>query len=108
MNFVATPKAVNLTKSFNLYKSLLFICKERTRGDMDHSLRKSSRWGRQKEGSENKEEGTIGSLETEGRAFPGGPVVKTPRFHCRGCGFNPWVGTKIPHTAGPKEKTHRG
>ena len=24
--------------------------------------------------------------------FPGGPVVKTPCFHCRGCGFNPWSG----------------
>ena len=22
------------------------------------------------------------------RDFPGGPVVKTPRFHCRGLGFN--------------------
>ena len=28
---------------------------------------------------------------------PGGPVVKTPRFHCRGHGFDPWLGTKIPH-----------
>ena len=24
--------------------------------------------------------------------FPGGPVVKTLRFHCRGCGFDPWWG----------------
>ena len=24
--------------------------------------------------------------------FPGGPVVKTLRFHCRGRGFNPWSG----------------
>ena len=22
--------------------------------------------------------------------FPGSPVVKTPCFHCRGHGFNPW------------------
>ena len=22
--------------------------------------------------------------------FPGGPVVKTPCFHCSGCGFDPW------------------
>ena len=22
--------------------------------------------------------------------FPGGPVVKTPCFHCRGCKFRPW------------------
>ena len=26
------------------------------------------------------------------RDFPGGPVVKTPRFHCRGRKFNPWSG----------------
>ena len=24
--------------------------------------------------------------------FPGGPVVKTPHFHCRGHRFNPWWG----------------
>ena len=24
--------------------------------------------------------------------FPGGPVVKTLSFHCRGCEFNPWLG----------------
>ena len=24
--------------------------------------------------------------------FPGDPVVKTPRFHCRGHGFDPWSG----------------
>ena len=24
--------------------------------------------------------------------FPGGPVVKTPRFHCRGPRFDPWLG----------------
>ena len=23
---------------------------------------------------------------------PGGPVVKTPCFQCRGCGFDPWSG----------------
>ena len=26
------------------------------------------------------------------RELPGGPVVKTPRFHCRGHGFDPWSG----------------
>ena len=37
--------------------------------------------------------------------FPGGPVVKTPRFPCRGCGFHPWSG-KILHAAwhGQREK----
>ena len=29
--------------------------------------------------------------------FPGGSVVKTPHFQCRGHGFHPWSGTKIPH-----------
>ena len=24
--------------------------------------------------------------------FPGGPVVKTPHFHCTGRGFDPWPG----------------
>ena len=26
------------------------------------------------------------------REFPNGPVVRTPRFHCQGPGFNPWSG----------------
>ena len=26
------------------------------------------------------------------REFPGGPVVRTPRFHCRGPGLDPWSG----------------
>ena len=26
--------------------------------------------------------------------FPGGPVVKNLSFHCRGCGFNPSLGTR--------------
>ena len=25
--------------------------------------------------------------------FPGGPVVKTLHFHCRGLGFDPWSGS---------------
>ena len=29
--------------------------------------------------------------------FPGGPVVKTPCFHCREHGFSPFQGTKIAH-----------
>ena len=27
-----------------------------------------------------------------GEEFPGGPVVKTLCFHCRGPRFNPWLG----------------
>ena len=26
-------------------------------------------------------------------------MVKTLHIHCRGCGFDPWSGTKIPHYA---------
>ena len=33
------------------------------------------------------------------REFPGGPVVRTPRFHCRGHGSILGLGTKIPQTA---------
>ena len=33
------------------------------------------------------------------RDFSGGPVVKTPRFQCRGTGMIPGQGTKIPHAA---------
>ena len=38
--------------------------------------------------------------------LPGGPVVKTPQFHCRGLGFDPGWGTKIPQAAqgGQKKK----
>ena len=28
------------------------------------------------------------------RDFPGGPVVRTLCFHCRGPRFNPWLGQK--------------
>ena len=27
-----------------------------------------------------------------GGDFSGGPVVRTPSFHCRGHGFDPWSG----------------
>ena len=41
--------------------------------------------------------------------FPGSPVVKTPRFHCRGCGFDPWLGNKDPacHVEEKKKKKIR-
>ena len=31
-------------------------------------------------------------FERSRRDFPGGLVVKTPHFQCRGHGFNPWLG----------------
>ena len=34
-----------------------------------------------------------GKVTPEGRGvFPGSPVVKTSCFHCRGCGFDSWLG----------------
>ena len=30
------------------------------------------------------------------RDFPSSPVVKTPCFHCRGHGFDPWSGNSDP------------
>ena len=34
------------------------------------------------------------------RDFPGGPVVRTPSFHCRGHGLLPGLGAKIQNAAG--------
>ena len=31
-------------------------------------------------------------IKPQFRDFPGGPGVKTLPFHCRGCGFDPWLG----------------
>ena len=41
-----------------------------------------------------KGEGSYGSLTEKKmlREFPGCPVVRTPSFHCREHGFNPWSG----------------
>ena len=37
--------------------------------------------------------------------FPGGPVVKTLCFHCRGRGFDPWLGKfRMPHSVAKKKK----
>ena len=32
--------------------------------------------------------------------FPGGPLVRTLRFHCQGCASVPGWGTKIPQVCG--------
>lgn len=42
--------------------------------------------------------------------FAGGPVVKTLRFQCSGCGFDPWSGklrSHMPHCARPKKKKRK-
>ena len=31
-------------------------------------------------------------IRREMREFPGGPVVRTPSFHCQEPGFNSWLG----------------
>ena len=36
------------------------------------------------------------------KVFPGGSVVKTPHFHCRRLGFDPYCGIKILRAARPK------
>ena len=55
---------------------------------------------RQSGGLDKKEEPAICCLqETHFRDFPGSPVVKALCFHYRGHRFDPWLGTKIPHTA---------
>ena len=37
--------------------------------------------------------------------FPGGPVVKTLHFHCRGRGFDPWSGKfRMPGGVAKKNK----
>ena len=33
-----------------------------------------------------------GSQNKPSGDFAGGPVVKTLGFHCRGCGFDSWLG----------------
>ena len=41
------------------------------------------------------------------REFPGGPVVRTPRFHCRGHRFESLVrelGSCKPHSVAKKKK----
>ena len=36
-----------------------------------------------------------------------GPVVKTPCFQCRRCGFDPWLGTKILHVSKCSQKKEK-
>ena len=43
-------------------------------------------------------------LKNSGGDFPGGPVVKTPRFQHRWHGFDPCWGTKILHALWHSQK----
>ena len=49
------------------------------------------------------------SFKNEDRDFVGSPVVKTLHFHCRGHGFDPWLGNSHPtcHVAWPKTNKQR-
>ena len=38
----------------------------------------------------------------------GGPVVKTPSFHCRGRGFDPWSGNQDPISPMVQSDERRG
>ena len=42
--------------------------------------------------SENSHPNRRQAINTKVRDFPGGPVVKTLLFQCKGCGFDPWSG----------------
>ena len=41
------------------------------------------------------------------RDFPGGPVIKTPHFHCSGQGSIPGLGTKILYATGGRNQKKR-
>ena len=43
-------------------------------------------------------------MKISSRDFPGGPVVKTPHFQCRGYALIPGWGTKVPHAAWCNQK----
>ena len=49
---------------------------------------------------------------THRRGFPGGQVIRTLCFHCRGCGFHSWLGNLDPtcctRIIKPQEKPYLG
>ena len=48
---------------------------------------------------------TLGSLiQNVGWDFPGSPVVKDSVLPMQGLGFDPWLGTKIPHVVQCSQK----
>ena len=40
-------------------------------------------------------------------AFPDSPLVKKPHFHCRGHGFDPWLGTMILYAVPCSQKLEK-
>ena len=42
------------------------------------------------------------------RQLPGGPVVRTPGFHCRGCRFDIWSGNQDLASCVAKPKNRKG
>ena len=64
--------------------------------------RQEDRRKREKEGREG---GRKGKRKKD---FSGGPVVKTPCLHGRGCGFDPWSENQDLCCSAPKKKEERG
>ena len=51
---------------------------------------------------------SLSLTQTGGEDFPGGPGVKTPCFHCRGHGFDPWTGKFLmPHCVAKKKNKNK-
>ena len=67
---------------------LMHFCGEETAGE---SPSRGGRPRHRKCGGEDKGDVVLTVL-TVNKGIPGGPVVKTPHFHCRGRGFDPWSG----------------
>ena len=52
--------------------------------------------GPQERGVEELSSGSDWGGSNNSREFLGGPVIKTPDFHCRGHEFDPWSGKQDP------------
>ena len=50
---------------------------------------------------------TFGCHKWGHRDFLGSPVVRTSPSKCRGQGFHPGLGVKIPHVSWPKKTKHK-
>ena len=52
--------------------------------------------------------GCLMDKDEDPRDLPGGPVVKTVCFHCKGHRINPWSGNKVLHATGHSQKLNKG